>query len=164
MKAESTHAALRRPQTIGIASPAFQSGKSIPRVHTGFGDDVSPMLRLTAVPDAAQALALVMDDPDAPGGTFTHWTAWDLDADLRELPEGVRIPQLGGYEGHTDFGTSGYRGPKPPAGPPHRYFFRVFALEKRVGLPANSEVDAVWQALDKHTLAWGELMGTFQRP
>lgn len=164
MRSQTQRAALRKPQTLGVTSPAFTNGKPIPREFTRYGSNENPPLRITGVPREAQALALVVDDPDAPGGTFTHWTAWNLPADLKEVPQLARVGGAwGGEEGRTDFGKTGYGGPDPPSGT-HRYFFRVFALDKRLTLPANSTVEEVWRALDAHTLAWGELMGTFTRP
>lgn len=151
--------ALRAPRKIGITSPEFAQGKAIPREFTGHGDDVSPPLDLTGVPHDAQALAIVMDDPDAPGGTFTHWTAWNISPQTTSLERGAQLLA----QGRNDFGTTGYRGPKPPSGT-HRYYFRVFALDQQLGIPPNAPVDEVWRHLAKHTMAWGELMGTFTRP
>lgn len=160
MKTETARAALRKPQTLHVTSPAFQPGQAIPRVHSCHGDDVSPELAIAGVPQGAAALALVVDDPDAPRGTWTHWTAWDLPAGTAALAEGKPAP---GVEGTTSSGEVGYHGPCPPSGT-HRYFFRVFALDRKLGLPPGASVEDVWAALDKHVLAWGELMGTFTRP
>lgn len=155
--------AMRAPQSIGVRSPAFQPGKPIPRESTGFGEDVSPEIEIAGVPSGAQSLAIVVDDPDAPRGTFTHWTVWDLPADTKRLERGVDVARLGGVQGRTDFGFSKYMGPEPPSGT-HRYYFRVFALSKRLGLPPNAPVEDVWKALAGNVLAWGETMGTFTRP
>lgn len=164
MTQQTTHAALRSPQSIGVSSPAFENGKPIPREYTGLGDDVNPELHLTGVPSDAQALAIVVDDPDAPGGTWTHWTVWDIEPNVRQIPRDFRVRAERGIEGQTGFGTAGYRGPMPPPGAPHRYHFRVFALSRRLALPENSPVADLWRALDAHASAWGELTGTFQRP
>lgn len=155
--------ALRAPQTIGIRSPAFQHGKQIPREYTGHGDDVSPPLEWTGVPERAQALAIIVDDPDAPRGTWTHWTAWNLPKDLNRLEEGQKVIPLGASEGITSAETSGYHGPMPPSGT-HRYFFRIFALDKQLTLPPNAPIADVWRAVGQHAIAWGELMGTFTKP
>lgn len=155
--------ALRAPRSIGLRSVAFQHGKQIPREFSGHGDDISPPLEWTGVPNNAQALAIVVDDPDAPGGTWTHWTAWNLPTRIESLEAGVKVIPLGGGEGRTSAGTSGYHGPKPPSGT-HRYFFRLFALDRQLDLPPNAPVEDVWRALSTHTIAWGELVGTFTKP
>lgn len=159
----SQHQALHAPQSLGVRSRAFEDGRAIPREHTAHGDDVSPPLAWTGVPEDAQSLAIVVDDPDAPTGTFTHWAVWDLPADLRELERGVDPVTLGARVGRNDFGFAKYMGPKPPSGT-HRYVFRVFAVDKRLGLDANMPVDRLWRALAGHVLAWGETVGTFARP
>lgn len=163
MSTAAQQQAMRAPRSIAIHTPAFQEGKPIPREFTGFGEDVSPALSWTGVPADAQALAIVVDDPDAPSGTFTHWTAWDLPADLKGVPKGVDVAGLRGVVGRNDFGFARYMGPKPPGGT-HRYHFRVFALSKRLGLPANAPPEDVWKALAGNVVAWGETMGTFTRP
>ncbi|HVM46304.1 MAG TPA: YbhB/YbcL family Raf kinase inhibitor-like protein [Candidatus Thermoplasmatota archaeon] len=155
--------ALRAPRSIGVHSVAFQHGKQIPREFTGHGDDINPPLSWTGVPNNAQALAIVVDDPDAAGGTFTHWTVWNLPPRIGGVEAGVKVVPLGGIEGRNDFGTSGYRGPKPPGGT-HRYVFRVLALDKFLDAPPNAPVDEVWRHISGHSLAWGELVGTFTKP
>lgn len=141
-------------------SPAFAEGQPIPRRHSCHGEDASPELRIAGVPPGAVALALVMDDPDAPRGTWTHWTAWDLPPTATRLREGEPAP---GVEGLTSAGEVGYHGPCPPSGT-HRYVFRVFALDAKLGLPRGAGVEDVWAALERRVVAWGELMGTFTRP
>lgn len=154
--------ALRAQRSIGLHSVAFQHGKQIPREFTGFGDDINPPLSWTGVPNQAQALAIVVDDPDAPGGTFTHWTVWNLPPRLEGLEAGAKVIPIGGIEGRTSFGRSGYGGPKPPSGT-HRYVFRLFALDRFLDLPQNAPAEDVWRQLATHTLAWGELVGTVSR-
>ncbi|HET6405656.1 MAG TPA: YbhB/YbcL family Raf kinase inhibitor-like protein [Candidatus Thermoplasmatota archaeon] len=154
--------ALRAPRSIGVHSVAFQHGKRIPREFSGWGEDINPPLSWSGIPSAAQALAIVMDDPDAPGGTFTHWTLWNLPARLEKLDAGERVVPMGGVEGANDFGSTGYRGPKPPSGT-HRYVFRVFALDRPLELPPHSPVDQVWRHLAPRALAYGELIGTFSK-
>ena len=97
---------------LALGSTAFQSGQPIPRCHTCDGEDLSPLLRWTNVPDEARSLALIVDDPDAPRGVFAHWVAWGLDPHAGELGEGEAAPD----EGRNDFRTTGYRGPCPPPG------------------------------------------------
>lgn len=162
MKGEVERAAMRAPRTLRVESPAFRPGASIPRRHTCHGDEASPALRVDGVPAEAVALALVVDDPDAPGGTWTHWTAWDLPPSTTEVEESADLSRLG-VEGTTSAREAGYHGPCPPRGT-HRYFFRFFALRQKLGLPRGASAAEVWRALDEHTLAWGELMGTFTKP
>lgn len=152
--------ALAKPRTITLTSPTIMPSQPIPREHTCEGSDASPELDLSGVPEGAAAIAIVMDDPDAPRGTWTHWTLWDVPAGTTTIPRAVKGV---GIEGTTSAGEVGYHGPCPPAGT-HRYFFRVFALDRTWGLPRGAPVADVWASIDKTTLAWGELMGTFTRP
>lgn len=154
--------ALRAPRGIGVHSVAFQHGKQIPREFTARGDDINPPLAWTGLPSSAQAIAIVMDDPDAPGGTFTHWTVWNLPPRLEGIEGGAKVIPLGGIEGRNSAGTTGYVGPDPPSGT-HRYVFRVFALEKFLDLPPNAPIDDVWKQLSSRVVSWGELVGTFSR-
>lgn len=160
MRTQTPHAALLKPRTLSVESPAFQEGQPIPRKYSCHGEDASPELRIGGVPPGAAALALVVDDPDAARGTWTHWTAWDVPASTTVLPEGKPAP---GVEGTTSSGGVGYHGPCPPSGT-HRYYFRVFALDAKLSLPRGASVDEVWTALENHAIAWGERMGTFTRP
>jgi Raf kinase inhibitor-like YbhB/YbcL family protein len=143
-----------------LKSSSFADGQPIPRRHTCDGEDLSPPLAWTDVPEGTTSLALIVDDPDAPRGTFTHWLGWGLDPTAAGLEEGEAAPA----EGRNDFGEPGYRGPCPPRGHgPHRYFFRLHALEQALGLsPAagRAELDA---ALAGSSLATAELMGTHER-
>lgn len=156
------HDALAKPKTMTLTSPAFVEGDRVPPKFTCDGYDVSPALRIVGAPPGAKALALVMDDPDAPRGTWTHWTLWDLPPATSEVPEAAHVEALGAKLGMTDSGAPGWGGPCPPSGT-HRYFFRVFALDAPLGLGAGASVADVWAALAKRTLAWGELMGTYSR-
>jgi Raf kinase inhibitor-like YbhB/YbcL family protein len=143
-----------------LESSAFADGQPIPRRHTCEGEDLSPPLAWTDVPEGTASLALIVDDPDAPRGTFTHWLGWGLDRTAAGLEEGEAAPA----EGRNDFGETGYRGPCPPPGHgPHRYFFRLYALEQALGLSpgaGRAELDA---ALARSSLATAELMGTYER-
>lgn len=161
MTEEFQEAALRAPQSIGVACPDFATGEAIPAQYSGIGDDVSPPLRFTGIPRGAQSLAIVLDDPDAPGGTFTHWTVWNVRVGT-QLERDADVRALGGVEGANGFGRAGYGGPNPPEGT-HRYRFRVLALDKTLGLRPNAPPEDVWRALQGHVLAWGELVGTFTR-
>lgn len=161
MTTTTEHAALGAPKTISVTSNAFAPDKPIPREYSGYGQNVSPQLKLAGLPVDGQFLAIVMDDPDAPGGTFTHWTAWDVQS-TTEIPRGADIKKLKGTQGKNDAGTNGYYGPKPPSGT-HRYRFRVFALKEKVGLPHGAPPADVWRALDGKVRAWGELVGTYTK-
>jgi hypothetical protein len=155
--------ALRASKTINVGSSAFTDGKAIPREHSGLGEDVSPPLKWSGVPAGASAIAIIVDDPDAPGGTYTHWLAWDLPASTQSLDRGANIKKLGGVEGKNDFGFSKYMGPKPPSGT-HHYHFQVFALSDKLNLPKDANAQRVWEALNGKVLAWGEVVGTFTKP
>jgi Raf kinase inhibitor-like YbhB/YbcL family protein len=142
-----------------LRSEAFAHGGPIPRRHTCDGEDVSPPLVWADVPQKAPALALLVDDPDAPGGSFTHWLAWGLDPDAGGIAEGERAP----FEGRNDFGTTGYRGPCPPPGPPHRYVFQLFALSAHPALTPGAPRREFERQVASRTLATAHLVGTYRR-
>src|ERR671925_122717 len=143
-----------------LTSSAFAFGQQIPRRHTCEGEDRSPPLAWTEVPEEISSLALVVDDPDAPAGTFTHWLAWGLDPATGALPEGASAP----VEGRNDFGETGYRGPCPPPGHgPHRYFFRLYAVGAEVTLEAGAGRSELEEAIGTDALAVAELVGTYER-
>jgi Raf kinase inhibitor-like YbhB/YbcL family protein len=155
------------PVAFEMRSSAFQPGAVIPTRHTCDGVDVSPALSWTDPPAGARSLALVVDDPDAPRGTWTHWLLWDLPADRRGLPEGVSRttggPE-GSRQGTSDFRKAGYGGPCPPPGAAHRYFFRLLALDGPLDLPAGADRAAFDRALQKRrVLGTAELMGRYAR-
>jgi Raf kinase inhibitor-like YbhB/YbcL family protein len=143
-----------------LTSTAFEQGGAIPPRHTCDDEDVSPALAWSGTPDGAQSLALVVDDPDAPGRTFLHWLAWGLAPDAAGLEEGEAAP----VEGRNDFGSTGYRGPCPPPGHgPHRYVFRLHALDAPVEVRAGAGRDELERALADHVLGSAELVGTYER-
>ncbi len=151
---------------LKIESKGFSAGGDIPARFTCDGENLSPALSWSAPPKATQSLALVADDPDAPVGTFVHWVLYDLPATTRELPEGVPASADlagGGRQGSNDFRRVGYGGPCPPPGKPHRYFFRLYALDRKLGLPAGARRQEVDQAMKGHILEQGEVMGRYQR-
>lgn len=151
---------------IRVASDAFEEGKDVPALYTCDGADVSPPLSWSGVPSGAESIALIADDPDAPGRTWVHWVVYGLPPDLRGLPEGVAGGDMlaqGGRHGITDFGRREYGGPCPPKGGPHRYFFKIYALDQEVTLAAGATKAELEAEMQGQILAWGQLMGRYQR-
>ena len=142
-----------------ITSSAFQEGGNIPSKFTCDGGNASPPLQITGVPSEAKTLVLIADDPDAPGGLFTHWLVWNIPAQTNSIAEGS-VPK--GVHGTNDFGKSGYGAPCPPSGT-HRYYFRVFALDRELTLPAGAKRSQLDGAMKGHVVAQGELMGRYAR-
>jgi Raf kinase inhibitor-like YbhB/YbcL family protein len=153
--ATATEAAM----TLVMSSTAFTDGGDIPRRYTCDGEDVSPPLRFASVPTGAVELALLVTDPDAPGGTFVHWVAWGIDPARPELAEG----QSPAGSGANGFGRRGYGGPCPPRGPAHRYVFTGYALSQPVGLAAGASAGEFTKATAGHVLAQGRLTGRYRR-
>jgi Raf kinase inhibitor-like YbhB/YbcL family protein len=147
---------------IQVSSPAFEPGGTIPRKYTGEGQDVSPPLAWSGLPEGTRELALVCDDPDAPAPKpFVHWVLYKIPADRGGLPEG---DARGALEGENDFGGTGYGGPMPPRRHgTHRYRFRVYALDTELGVVAGLTKDELLRAIEGHVLAEGELVGTYER-
>src|SRR5215475_6994745 len=146
-------------QRLEVTSTAFGEGDGIPRKFTGDGDDLSPPLRWSDPPAATESFAILCDDPDAPAGLFTHWTAWNIAADRREQEPGV-LPTAGARgirQGANGFREMGYRGPKPPPGKPHRYRFHVYALDVRPELRSGASRTEFDRAIAGHVLAEGLL-------
>lgn len=151
---------------LEIKSTAFEAGGTIPKKYTGDGPDVSPPLSWSAPPAGTKSLALICDDPDAPRGTWVHWVLWGLPPDTRELAEDVPKTETlasGAKQGRNDFGNIGYGGPSPPAGKPHRYFFKLYALDTQLDLKPGATKADVEKAIASHILAQGELMGKYGR-
>lgn len=152
-----------------IASPAFDEGDAIPSRYTCEGEDVSPRLEVASVPPEAAELALLVDDPDAPGGTFTHWLLWGLPPDAAAVPEdvprGETVTDLGGArQGTNDAGVVGYSGPcPPPDDDAHTYRFRLFALDEPLGLEAGSDREPFDRALGGVATAEGRLSAEYDR-
>ena len=142
-----------------ITSSAFQEGGNIPSKFTCDGSDLSPPLQITGVPSEAKTLVLIADDPDAPGGLFTHWLAWNIPPQTNSIAEGS-APK--GVQGTNDFGNSGYRGPCPPPGV-HRYSFKVLALDRELDLGSGAKRSQLDTAMRGHIIAQGELMGRYSR-
>ncbi len=149
-----------------LSASAFAEGADIPVEHTCDAANISPALTWTEPPDGTRSLALVADDPDAPGRTWVHWVLYGLAPVPRELPEAIEtaltLPS-GGRQGSNDFGRIGYGGPCPPPGAPHRYFFRLYALDTILGLAPGATRAALDRAMRGHVLATAEVMGRYQR-
>ncbi|HZY42497.1 MAG TPA: YbhB/YbcL family Raf kinase inhibitor-like protein [Anaerolineae bacterium] len=145
-----------------LDTSAFTDGATVPDRYSCQGDDVSPELNWQTPPAEVKSFALIMDDPDAPGGTFTHWVLFNLPPTTRKLPEGGGAIGVAGQNG---FGADGYRGPCPPiGGGVHRYFFKVYALDvAALNLPAGASRNDVEQALRDHVSGRAQLMGRFER-
>lgn len=151
---------------LKLTSTAFAEGRPIPQKHAFEDKDLSPALQWSGVPPAAKSLALICDDPDAPMGTWVHWVIYDLPPATAGLPEGtVKSPELAGgaKQGVNDYQRTGYGGPCPPPGKPHRYFFKLYALDAMTGLKPGATKKDLLKAMAGHVLAEGQLMGTFQR-
>jgi Raf kinase inhibitor-like YbhB/YbcL family protein len=155
---------------IHLESSSFKNGQPIPRKHTGEGTDVSPELHWSGVPPETRELALVCEDPDAPrADPWVHWMIYGLPPGTRALPEGVpgrpHVDAPPAEQGKTDFaGRVGYGGPMPPKGHgPHRYFFRLYALDAALHLPPGLAKPQLMAAIEEHLLERGELVGTYER-
>jgi Raf kinase inhibitor-like YbhB/YbcL family protein len=149
-----------------LSSSAFRPGEPIPRDHTCEGADRSPQLGWSEIPVDTRSFALVCDDPDAPRGTWVHWVLFNLPADAVELGTGMpQAPELpsGARQGINDSGDVGYGGPCPPRGKPHRYYFRLYALDCALNLPPGINRSDLDEAIAGHVLADATLMGTFAR-
>jgi Raf kinase inhibitor-like YbhB/YbcL family protein len=162
-------AALFSAQTGGamhLTSSSFSNGGSIPKKYTCDGSDASPALAWSGAPQGTQSFALIADDPDAPVGTWSHWVLYDLAATTTSLPENiskVEAPPTGGHQGRNDFRKTGYGGPCPPPGTPHRYFFKLYAVDRQLNLKSGASQKDVEEALKGHILAQAELMGKYGR-
>lgn len=146
--------------TFAISSPAFSQGRPIPARFTADGPDISPELRIENAPAEVAAFALIMDDPDAPVGTWVHWVVWNLPPTTRTIAEGS-LPD-GAVEGRNSWGRNEYNGPAPPSGT-HRYFFKLYALDTALQLPGGTDKAGVQRAMQGHVLAETALMGTYRR-
>jgi Raf kinase inhibitor-like YbhB/YbcL family protein len=146
-----------------LTSGAFEAGKPIPARFSCEGADLSPDLHWTDPPAGAKSLALILEDPDAPGGRFIHWVAFNLSASDRQLAGGTPAGAKGLLQGRNDFGKNGFGGPCPPKGQTHRYYFRLYALDRQLSLKAGASADELRAAIQGHLLGETELMGTFQR-
>lgn len=152
--------------TLSLLSTAFKEGDKIPVKYTCDGQDISPPLAWDEPPQLTEAFVLIVDDPDAPSGVFTHWVLFNLPANVRQLGEGIPAQeqlQNGALQGKNDFGRIGYGGPCPPRGPAHRYRFMIYALDKSLDLNPGASKKQLIDAMKGHILAQGQLIGTYQR-
>jgi Raf kinase inhibitor-like YbhB/YbcL family protein len=155
-----------RTLSLDLHSPAFSDGFPIPTDYTADGRNFSPPLRWHDPPEGTKSFALLCEDPDAPRGTFTHWVLFNLPAEARELAPNVPpTPDLDGgiRQGKNDFGRTGYGGPAPPPGAPHRYVFKLYALDTRLGLSAGATRAQLLEAMRGHQLGEGRLLGVYGR-
>jgi Raf kinase inhibitor-like YbhB/YbcL family protein len=151
---------------FSISSSDFQNGGDIPKKFTCDGADGSPELSWSELPAGTQTLALIADDPDAPGGTFTHWVLFNLPAAVSNLGANVsKVDELpnGARQGRNGFRKIGYGGPCPPPGKPHRYFFKLYALDQKLDLRAGASKEELEKAMAGHTLAKAEIVGKYGR-
>ena len=148
--------------TIEVSSLAFESGATIPKKHTGEGQDISPPLQWSELPQGIKEIAIICDDPDAPTQKpFVHWVVYEIPANRTRLPEGGTE---GALEGINDFGGTGYDGCMPPQGHGvHHYHFKVYALDTKLDAPAGLSKDELLAAMEGHILDEGELIGTYER-
>jgi Raf kinase inhibitor-like YbhB/YbcL family protein len=161
-------AAREAPMTLSLTSTAFTEGATIPVAHTCDGPDRSPPLAWHGTPTGTAALALIVDDPDAPAGTWVHWVLYDVPPTLTTLPENVPPVDSptelhGAAQGKNDFHRVGYGGPCPPPGPAHRYYFKLYALAARLGLRPGASKQDVERAMAGHVLGSAQLMGRYAR-
>jgi Raf kinase inhibitor-like YbhB/YbcL family protein len=155
-----------KTMNIQITSAAFASGQPIPAKYTCDGQDVSPPLKWSNAPANTKSFALIADDPDAPAGTWVHWMLYDLTATTTELAENTSKSQQlpgGAKQGLNSWPHLGYDGPCPPRGKPHRYFFKLYALDALLDLKPGATKRDLLKAMEGHILAEGQLMGTYQR-
>lgn len=149
-----------------LTSPAFAEGQTIPVKHTRDGDNLSPPLQWTGTPEGTKSFILIVEDPDAPGGTFRHWAVYNIPADWDGLPQGVDTgPERAMRNGRNDFGNSRYDGPEPPRGHGvHHYHFRLGALDvPSLEVPADTGVEEVWRRAERHLIEEAGLIGIYER-
>jgi len=143
-----------------ITSPAFSSQAQIPAKYTCDGQDVNPPLSFSDIPSETKSLALVVEDPDAPSGTWTHWVVWNINPTTSDINEGSLSD--GAVEGTNSFHSVGYGGPCPP-GTEHRYIFKLFALDAKLSLPSTTNRENLLPEIEKHKLSQAELVGLYKR-
>jgi Raf kinase inhibitor-like YbhB/YbcL family protein len=151
---------LYHAHAMTITSPAFAENAAIPSLYTCNGKNINPPLRITNMPADTKSLTLIMDDPDAPRGTWVHWTVWNIDPSTTAIGEDS-VPEAT-IEGITSFGKPGYGGPCPPSGT-HRYHFKIYALDTLLDLPSHAEKNELEEAMKGHIIAHAELVGVYSK-
>jgi Raf kinase inhibitor-like YbhB/YbcL family protein len=154
-----------KTMAITVTSSTFKEGGMIPAKYTCDGQNISPPLQWEGAPRGTKSFALISDDPDAPIGIWIHWVMWNIPAEANQLPEGIpQVKQLqdGSIQGLNSYPRCGYSGPCPPSGT-HRYYFKIYALDAMLDLPASSTNKDLLKAMKEHILAEGSLMGKYQR-
>ena len=146
-------------ETMKLISPAFKHNGAMPFEYTCDGADISPELNIENVPENAKSLALIIDDPDAPAGTWVHWVVWNIPPDTTKIAKGT---ESGGIGGKNSWGRIGYGGPCPPSGT-HRYFFKLYALDINLGLKEGSSKQDLEKAMQGHIIEKAELIGHYKR-
>jgi Raf kinase inhibitor-like YbhB/YbcL family protein len=151
--------AAEKKTMLAISSPTFKHNESIPKKYTCDGENISPPLKIKNIPMNAKSLALILDDPDAPGGTFTHWIAWHISPKKTQISEGEKGKISEGLNG---LGQKGYFGPCPPSGT-HHYHFKLYALDSDVDISEKSKKKDLLIAMKSHTIQSATLIGTYSR-
>ena len=144
-------------KNLVVQSVAFANNGHIPSKYTCEGDNINPPIEISDIPEETRSLAIIMEDPDAPAGDFTHWLLWNI-SPSEEIAENTNQ----GTSGINDFGKTGYGGPCPPSGA-HHYYFKVYALDKELSITAGENKNALLEAMNGHILATGELLGRFKK-
>lgn len=160
MSVPGAHGEVKRMGDLTITSPVFVNNGAIPAKYSCDGADMSPPIMIGNVPASSRSLALIVDDPDAPVGTWVHWVVWNVDPGTREIGEGEAPAR--GVEGRNSWGRNGYGGPCPPSGA-HRYFFKLYALDVTLKLPSSATKKELERAMEGHIVARGELIGIYKR-
>ena len=153
-------AAEQQKPAMSLTTTAFENNGAIPVKYTCQGQDISPPLEIADVPEKAKSLALVMDDPDAPKGTWDHWIVWNIPRDTTAIAEG-KEPK--GVAGTNSFSKTGYRGPCPPKGPAHRYVFKLYALDTELDIKEGSRKAELEKAMKGHIVTKAQLIGKYAR-
>jgi Raf kinase inhibitor-like YbhB/YbcL family protein len=148
-------------KNMKISSPNFSNNEFIPVDFTCDGKDINPEIYIDEVPENTLSLVLIVDDPDAPMGVWTHWTMWNIPPQTKIIKQGS-LPE-GAVEGITSFGKPGWGGPCPPQGKPHRYFFKIFALDKKLDLSSSASRNDLEKAMEGHILDKAEFFGLYKR-
>jgi Raf kinase inhibitor-like YbhB/YbcL family protein len=153
-------------ETISVYSDVFEEGGTLSKEYTCDGKNISPDIGWKGIPEGTKSIALIMDDPDAPGRTFVHWVIYNIPEESTGLPPGVSKNESlsdGSLQGKNDLGEIGYYGPCPPPGKPHRYFFKVYALDTKLDLKSGVNKSKLEDTISGHVLAKGELIGKYGR-